>query len=197
MVVCGIDYGSKMAGTTVVCLLEWETGKCEVLNSVKKQDADLFVYRTLATNKVQITCIDAPLSLPGVYRWPGQYSDYFFRQADKELQAMSPMFLGGLTARAIKLKSELELVGIQVYETYPTAQARRLNLHTQGYKEKIQDIPAIASAILMHCPQIKVYSQYFTSWHQVDALLALMAAIRWYTNKYDTYGEQQEGLIMV
>jgi hypothetical protein len=43
--IAGIDYGSKMAGTTVICI---QKGTQVILfQSQKNQDADLFIKKTL------------------------------------------------------------------------------------------------------------------------------------------------------
>jgi predicted nuclease with RNAse H fold len=128
MILCGIDYGSKLAGTTAVAWLDTVTQAIAITCSLKGKDADVFLYDCLVKLNPACVFIDAPLSLPGVYSLGGAYTDHFFRQADKQLQAMSPMFLGGLTARAIKLKKELNAISVPVFETYPAAQAIRLGL---------------------------------------------------------------------
>src|SRR5215212_2962102 len=106
----GVDYGSKLAGTTAIAVLEGNT--ITVHQSLKKQDADLFLTGLLKKYRPSVVGFDAPLSLPGVYRGMKDKNDYFYRTADRELTCMSPMFLGGLTARAIKLTTQPELQGI-------------------------------------------------------------------------------------
>jgi predicted nuclease with RNAse H fold len=141
--------------------------------------------------------IDAPLSLPGVYSRMADYSDYFFRKADKQLQAMSPMFLGGLTARAMKLKNQLAAQQIQVYETYPAAQAAGMGLVEMGYKKQISHLPAVVHIISQHLLPFIPDSNTLTSWHQVDALLALLGAVRFMNGEHQVFGDAGEGLIIV
>ena len=88
----GIDYGSKVAGTTAICRLT-ESGQFEFSCSTKGRDADLWIKKAIEEFLPESIYIDAPLSLPGAYY--GKESNYFYRQADRELRAMSPMFLGG------------------------------------------------------------------------------------------------------
>ena len=107
----GIDYGSKMAGTTVIAYLK--SGKLHFAQSQKKKDADLFVENWVAQHQPRAIFLDAPLSLPGVYTEPEAYDDYFYRAGDRLLRAMSPMFLGGLTARAMRLSRRLKATGNQ------------------------------------------------------------------------------------
>lgn len=45
--------------------------------------------------------------------------------ADRQAKDMSPMFLGGLTARAIALSKEWRKLGIAVHEAYPAALIRQ------------------------------------------------------------------------
>ena len=82
-------------------------------------DADAFIHSEAIHLKPRMIFIDAPLSLPGIYWLGNGFRDHFFRQCDKEMNAMSPMFLGGLTARAMRLKAELKSTGCKIIETYP------------------------------------------------------------------------------
>lgn len=87
----GIDYGSKLAGTTAICYQEGDA--LTIIQSEKKQDADRFINDTVESLKPEQIFIDAPLSLPAAYF--GNGDDYFYRDCDRQLKAMSPMFLGG------------------------------------------------------------------------------------------------------
>lgn len=186
----GIDYGAKRAGTTVVALLE--NGTINLQASQPKQDADAFVQACFADKKPAIIFLDAPLSLPLVYRFPEQHQDYHYRQCDRELGAMSPLFLGGLTARAMSLAYELRKQQHTVLETYPAQQAKRLGLHEHGYKQRTQNptnlLPMLEEAIgaaIPSCP----------SWHAFDALLALLGGCRYEQGIHETVGDPEEGVI--
>ncbi|MBK9525389.1 MAG: hypothetical protein IPO39_11705 [Bacteroidetes bacterium] len=100
-VLAGIDFGSKMAGTTVIAVAGKTT--IRLFSSRKNEDADSFLSVLVKEKGIEELFIDAPLSLPGVYRGILSGNDYFFRESDRVLKAMSPMFLGALTARAMKL----------------------------------------------------------------------------------------------
>jgi predicted nuclease with RNAse H fold len=198
MTLCGIDYGSKLAGTTVITWLPTASQEVYLESSQKGQDADKFILRTLASIKPEYVFIDAPLSLPGVYSIStGNYQDYFFRQADKQLQAMSPMFLGGLTARAIKLKRELVAQQIKVYETYPAAQAARMGLQQIDYKKQLTALPAVVERIKQELQPYRLEVEHMANWHQVEALLALIGAIRFVNQEHIVYGTEEEGVIIV
>jgi len=199
MRLCGVDYGSKLAGTTVVCTLDVSTGGVHFRGSVPKADADAFLFDCLRQSQPALIFLDAPLSLPGVYRGLPGCTDYFYREADRQLAAMSPMFLGGLTARAMQLKATLERNGLVVHETYPAAQARRLDLHAEGYKQDPAAIGPVLGQIQRHHLTFFSHTQITgaASWHHVDALLALLAAVRFTRGEHLGYGNAVEGEIIV
>lgn len=163
-----------------------------------KVDADQFILKAAEHFKPEIIFIDAPLSLPGVYRFPEQFSDYHFRVADRETQAMSPMFLGGLAARAIELKRKLEDQQIEIKETYPRLMANRFKLKDLGYKTNraaLKDCTqqlrnCMRKSLNFKCNNVK-------TWHHFDALLALLSAMSYSCGDYTSYGDPQEGLIYV
>ena len=186
--ICGIDYGSKLAGTTVIAFLE--NNEVTLLQSEKKKSADAFILEQIKVLGPKLIALDAPLSLPGVYRGISDFSNYHYRKADAELKAMSPMFLGGLTARAMELKSQLNALGIEVLETYPKAQAAELEL--QDYKRS-------PDLLILH----KIKIEKATGWripspqnqHQLDAVLALVGAHRYARGTSKAIGDKAEGLI--
>lgn len=134
--------------------------------------------------------IDAPLSLPGVYRELPQHHDYFFRAADRALRAMSPLFLGGLTARAMQLAATAP-DPVRFFETYPSAVARRLGLGELGYKKTL---PPVVEALTNHT-SVAFHPDELPTWHHVDALLAWLAGERFLRQEHDVYGTPEEGLI--
>jgi len=180
----GIDYGSKLAGTTVIARLE--NGEVSFSSSKKKKDADLFIKESLEHCKPTAVGIDAPLSIPKAYTQEGD--DFFYRASDKALRAMSPMFLGGLTARAMKLKSE---VLIPFYEVYPGALARELSLNQFNYKKADADYASMIEALdwgvdILEKP---------TNSHELDAILALFILWKIQHKKAISVGDADEGLI--
>jgi predicted nuclease with RNAse H fold len=189
----GVDYGSKLAGTTVMAC--WDGQRLRFFSSEKKKDADAFLLDILPSIGAKHVYLDAPLSLPGVYRNMKGYDNYFYRKADSELGAMSPMFLGGLTARAMRLREQLSAKGIRLIETYPAYQAKRLNLKEQGYKKRKEDITTV----------LEVLSSEFSfplpsalaDWHHVDALLAMLTAVREADGVREIFGDQEEGVVVV
>lgn len=192
----GIDYGSKMAGTTVICRFDGE--KFELLQSTKNQDADQFILEHCLHFHGPVF-IDAPLSLPGVYRgWP-EYVDYFYREADKTVRAMSPMFLGGLTARAMQLQAKLQ-PHLPCIEVYPAALARSLNLQEAGYKKETNKIPSCQASLLRQFhwpPEILTAALRLccSNWHQFDAFLAWCIGWKVQRKIASVAGAEPEGLL--
>jgi predicted nuclease with RNAse H fold len=190
----GIDYGSKTAGTTVICYGN-RPDKLQLFGTIKKQDADLFLLNMIKNIKPEFICIDAPLSLPGIYT-NKKYTNYFYRKVDKELGAMSPMFLGGLTARAMKLKADLISDGIDVYEAYPASLVKHFEL-TDSYNKKIPELIPQFLQILQHTFNIKVDRFDVPNWHYMDALLCWITAYRISQQKHRLYGDVHEGIIYI
>ncbi len=163
----------------------------------EKKSADNFLMQHIQQLQPEAIFLDAPLSLPGVYRFPDGYTDYFYRKCDRQFNAMLPMFLGGLTARAMKLKASLQAKGVPVYETYPSAQARRMNLYESGYKQLKENMAVVNQIICTSYPNLILQLPDLTSWHHIDALLALIAGMRFCEGVYKVYGDEQEGVIII
>lgn len=190
----GIDYGSKTAGTTVIA---WPAASSiRFLQSTRKKDADQFLESWVQEHKPRLLFLDAPLSLPGTYTQPEQYSNFFYRIADQEVQAMSPMFLGGLTARAMQLKRALESRECSVKEVYPGRLARQLSLDPKRYKKDNNYLDTAARVALAQMPDYQL-AQPPANWHQLDALLALCSGYRYQQQTADIYGHPAEGQIIV
>ncbi len=184
--IIGIDYGSKLAGTTVICYVV--NNSLKLLQSEKKKDADQFIKSFCSEHLPDCIYLDAPLSLPLVYSQASKADNYFYRQADIETQAMSPMFLGGLTARAIKLKSQLKPL---CFEAYPKMLVSMLKLE-EYYKS---DISKFLKSLDQH---YKIcFPKNITNWHQVDAILAFIIGLRHQQGVAKTYGSTDEGVIFV
>jgi predicted nuclease with RNAse H fold len=192
MNIWGVDYGSKMAGTTAIAI--WSGNSIEIIQSAVKKDADQFLKKAFETHNPELIGLDAPLSLPGVYRGMKGYKDYMYRQCDRSIGAMSPMFLGGLTARAMRMAAFFRSSKCRVLEVYPGGLAKELFSDIEGYKKKDhleQWIPIIQSEF----EGINVQSP--ENWHQFDALLALRSAIRITQQQCKIFGSEDEGMIYV
>ena len=185
----GIDFGAKTAGTTVICQREgafFRFYRCE-----KGEDADAWLEEHVTLLAPVAIYMDAPLSLPGAYFGKGQ--DYFYRSADRLAGGMSPMFLGGLTARAIRLAERWRAAGIEVHEVYPAALVRREWDYLKIASRK--SIPAhslrlIAGTFTLPPPAPK-------DRHEADAWLCWLSGHRHQMGKAVLLGDEPEGRIMI
>lgn len=191
----GIDYGSKLAGTTVLAYSH-DRQEVRFLASQKGEDADAFLLKMLRSLGPEQIYIDAPLSLPGVYKGLPGFNDFFYRQADRSLKAMSPMFLGGLTARAMQLTSQLAKENIRSFEAYPAALARHHGFHSKGYKKEKEAFFSLKEQ-LIEIYHLKLPSGLPYSWHYFDALLALVTALRTEQQVVMCEGAEEEGFIFI
>ncbi len=191
----GVDYGSKLAGTTAAAMCV--AGQLVIWQITPGQDADKWLMQLTQERQPRVLYLDAPLTLPKAYSQTPQVAsaDFFYRQADRELQAMSPMFIGGLTARAIKLRVQLAENGIGVLETYPTALARLLFPQLDGYKKSFATLPKYTEALqsLVPFPMTNIPD----NWHQFDAVLAWLSGYRHAAGEAVLYGEATEGRVIV
>jgi predicted nuclease with RNAse H fold len=181
----GVDYGAKQAGTTAVCRAV--DGFLCIEKSKPKADADRFLQHIIQHHAPQKIWIDAPLSLPLAYT--GKGSDFFFREADRKLGAMSPLFLGGLTARAMNLSYKNP--GIQFIETYPSYLVKHLALN-ESYKKDIQAFTERLNALL----PLSVKNNPL-DWHMIDSVLAWFSGYRFLNREASAYGNKEEGLIWI
>ena len=183
---CGIDFGSRKAGTTAIC---WQEQRLHLCCCKQGQDADQFLESWVAVKQPSEIYIDAPLSLPAALY--GKGDDYMFRDCDRALKAMSPMFLGGLTARAIRLKDLWQQMGIQVFEVYPGGCIR----------SKYSDLAIlykkdITTFLLQLQARLKTqFDRKPINWHEVDALLAWEIGARHQLRDALSAGDPTEGLI--
>lgn len=187
----GIDYGSKVAGTTVICQ---QTNNSLTLEcSTKGQDADKMILSFCDIHQPTKVFLDAPLSLPLAYFDQGD--NYFYRLCDKELKAMSPMFLGGLTARAMSLKSKLVKLGIEVFETYPGGLVKILPILSDHYNKKEKPSDQLLSLLT----QLTNYhlGVSITNYHQVDSILAWYSGYRYDLSNHKSIGDPMEGVIII
>lgn len=188
----GIDYGSKLAGTTVVT---WDDG--DTLHqrlSTKKQDADQMILDSVSELQPQSIFIDAPLSLPAAYFGLGD--DYHYRAVDRLVGAMSPMFLGGLTARAMKLKSQIQLQGISVYETYPSAYVRHHESIKKIYSKKDKACIDMVCPVLLDMIPHMCLAAPPASLHALDSLITWISGWRYTCGKARVLGDVAEGVII-
>ncbi len=195
--IIGIDYGTKLSGHTIMAFYQDPVTPVQFRRAVPGEDADKKVLSVLKdVDTPAEVFLDAPLSLPNVYKEVPGFEDFFYRIADRDVKAMSPMFLGGLTARAMKIKTQLEALGFRVHEVYPSALSGELGLKELGYKKEQKNIRPVVARIVKEFP-MKLNTQHVEDWHFVDALLCAATGIRYKTKKARKFGKPDEGLIWV
>ena len=189
----GIDYGTKLGGTTAICYSN--QGGLNIIQSQKNKRADEFICSCVEETKPDQVYIDAPLSLPKAYF--GKGDDFFYRKADRALRAMSPMFIGGLTARAMKLKSQLENrhPSIKLIETYPGYCVREILQLKDLYNKKSKDLSRLVDRLTEILPL--EFAQTPENWHQVDAAIAWYSGHRHIMGEHIEIGDTDEGSIIV
>ena len=191
--IAGIDFGSKMAGTTSICY-KHDDQQLNLIQSEKKKDADQFILDFIDERQPHFITIDAPLSVPpGIY---GKGNQYFYRKCDKLLNAMSPMFLGGLTARAIALRDKIinDNSSVQIYETYPKGYITSVASDNMRHHYK-KDLDLFLEALRINHPNLQITD--LANWHQADSVLAYLSAFRISTQEAVSYGNINEGLIYI
>ncbi len=186
----GVDYGSKLAGTTAICFSKDD--QFHFYQSEKKKDADAFLEKVVAELEPTYIFLDAPLSLPGAFF--EQSEDYFYRKGDRAVKAMSPMFLGGLTARAMRMKSIFSKKGIETIEVYPS-QLLKVIFPKKVFKKKdykIEEIYDLMKTLVPNLPKAVPPNS-----HQLDALLCWHSGFRYFKKEAIFYGKKKEGGIWV
>ena len=184
----GIDFGARSAGNTVVCVRE--KGLFRFHRSAKDSDGDAWLRSLIDELRPAGIYIDAPLSLPGVYT--GRGHDHFFRAADRQAGGMSPMFLGGLTARAMALASAWKSAGIAVHEAYPSALVRHAweNLGIRpGASIPASKLRLMAGMVLVPPPEP-------ADRHEADAWLCWVVGHRHQRGEAKVFGTMEEGVIL-
>jgi len=193
----GIDYGAKTSGNTVIC---HHDGGYIRFYDADRRDADTFVVRwveQLAPYQLQHVFIDAPLSLPGVYHGIEGCTNFHYRACDTALQAMSPMFLGGLTARAIELKQTLvHKFIVSVYEVYPKAIAQVVLKNLYHKKLSSVELISLSNFLVNQFPSI-AFDTYPQTQHQFDALLAWLSGYRFVHHQHQLVGHAIEGQVII
>lgn len=184
----GIDYGGRWAGTTSIARVN--DGRIQLHSVDKGQDADAFLSDEVDRIKPSLIAIDAPLSLPEAYFKDS--GDLNFRESDRQLKAMSPMFLGGLTARAIALSRQWRKKGYEVIEVYPSALVRHWELI--HYLKKGKPSGELLEELLAKGLE---FSRTPNNMHELDAALALMSGKRYVEGVALSFGQEEEGVIIV
>ena len=184
----GIDYGAQYAGSTVICIRE--RGLFRFERCAKGQEADAWLMQRVRELLPSAIYMDAPLTLPAAYF--GKGNDHFFRLADRETGGMSPMFLGGLTARAIQAASQWRSSGISVFEAYPSALVRMEWDYLKIPKRRTipqHHVRLMAGMFQLPPPGRK-------DRHEADAWLCWLIGFRHQQGVAKSFGSHSEGLIL-
>lgn len=188
----GVDFGAKLAGTTAITYILDD--QIKISQTTKGQDADKWLVKIIKENNLDYIFIDAPLSLPGAFL--GKGNDFNYRKADRLTNAMSPMFLGGLTARAIKLKTELANYGVNFIEVYPGGFVRNQSNLKMFYNKK--DLISLSKMTDELFSTIRHnYSEKPTTYHQLDSLICWHIGERYLKGQSQSLGDAEEGLIWI
>ncbi len=188
----GIDFGSKLAGTTAITFLDAD--QLKTLQVEKGQDTDQWLLRTIAVQNLSQVFIDAPISLPGAYY--GRGDNFSYRKSDSILRAMSPMFLGGLTARAIQLKSELSKIEVSCIEVYPGGFIRQNPTFMTNYNKK-NPLTLINMFDVFSTYLPNRISEHPKNYHQLDSLICWYIGYNYLNGSAKSYGDPEEGLIWI
>ncbi|MCS6979728.1 MAG: DUF429 domain-containing protein [Flavobacteriales bacterium] len=202
----GLDLGSRFRSTSVLCVLQ-ENGRFTFFTPPPSTDGHAWIYEKALELKLSRIFIDAPLSLPGIYRNPEKFQDYHFRQADIALSAMSPMFLGGFTASAMQLAARWKTAGLEVMETYPAGLVRMWGLQHVYVKKENKDKKECLSAFILALQECAACTELsfpedlqwpvLQSWHEADALSCFLSGWRYQLGKAVPFGMAEEGLIWI
>ena len=151
----------------------------------KGADADKWLDALTALHNPPKIFIDAPLSIPAAYY--GKGTDFAFRRCDRECKAMSPMFLGGLTARAMAYAHRFPNVGF--VEAYPKKCAQVLGVSHAYHGHLASFVDLLAQKLPFGM------ADGIRNWHQVDSVLAWAVGMRYQQGMATCVGNPDEGLI--
>ena len=183
--IIGIDFGAQFSGNSVIAHLT--NNEVQLIQVAKKQHTDTWLKAIVEKINPNAVYIDAPLSLPIAYHGQGQ--NFHYRQADIDTRAMSPMFLGGLTARAMNLKNTLKHIPFfEVYTAFFQSEIIKSNHYKKDIELFLSELLDKTSVQLADTP---------TNWHQTDAIMALLSGLRHHHNKHLEIGDINEGIIII
>lgn len=106
---------------------------------------------------------------------------------------MSPMFLGGLTARAIQLSKKHQGTWMEVY---PSALVKEIHLSSLYKKKDNTSINVFVGKLKRHLPEELTLGE-LDNYHQIDAVLAWLSGWRYNLGTAHPYGQKGEGIIWV
>ena len=108
------------------------------------------------------------------------------------------MIIGGRTARAMELATAWKNKGGSVYETAPRVVAQQFGLRALGYRKGEKQLRTCTALLRASFnPEIQLAERDICNWTRLDALLALMTAMKIATKTATSIGDPEEGLIWI
>ena len=196
-ILIGIEYVNDKALATVICTLDEVGGNLEFLTADNHKDADELIKQQILSKSPYFVFINAPTSMPRAFS-DDDGEDFFFRECDKKTNCPSPMLNGELLARTIRLKRHVRnLSDIKLMETYPAFLAKKLDLTQNGWgKDEDIDIRKVLRKLQDRFEYPLDHHQINTRQH-LNALLCLISALRYKHQESESFGNADEGLIIV
>ncbi len=187
----GIDYGSKLAGTTVIAMGD-HPERLRFFCSCKNADADTFIGQLIQELRPSLIGIDAPLSLPLVYQQPDLSEASFLQTGRQSDQCHVSNVFRGTNCQSYAAQSIFS--SVDWIEVYPGGLVKIAQL--EGYSKKDKSLIPAFIGMLKAKYGISV-DQEVKTWHEVDAMLAWFASYRYLHGHAIAYGNPAEGLIFV
>lgn len=186
----GVDLAGVQTRPTGFCLFKGLRAETCLLYS---DEEILYKTRQAAPDLV---AVDAPLTLPPGRKTIEDRNEHHFRSCDLELRRRHipffPITLGPmrkLTARGIQLKTQLELINIQVVEAYPGGAQDIL-----GLPRVRNDLAGLRRGLLrLGVTGLKGN----ISDHELDAVTAAHTGLLYLEGKAEVYGDFETGAIIM
>jgi predicted nuclease with RNAse H fold len=191
--VVGIDLAGSEKRDTGFCVMDARMRcRTEVLHS------DPEILRETLREKPSVVSIDAPLFLPKGRRSLEDRGPPHLRECDKELLKMHikffPISLGPmrmLTARGIKLRAELESVGVEVIESFPGAAQDLLRM-----PRKQLGLPLLAKALQDFGIDLGRQGSLLSG-DELDAVTSALVGLVYKQGRHRAIGDAEEGLMIL
>ncbi len=193
MKVVGIDLAGSATRNTGFCLMD---SRMRCRTSVLHTDDEILAETRAA--KPKVVSIDAPLFLPKGRESLEKPGPPHFRECDKELLRMHikffPISLGPmrmLTARGIRLRTDLEGKGLEVIESFPGAIQDLL-----GMPRKQGGLPNLAAALEEYGIGLGVQRNGMNG-DELDAVTSALVGLLYVKGQYRAIGDPSEGLMIL
>jgi len=180
-VIIGIDLAGKAENLTGCAVWKNKSVTTKLLHT------DTQILEVICRNKPEIIAIDAPFALPKIGS---------LRAADREMikkgyRVFSPTLpaMKMLTMRAEKINKVIKEKNFKAIEVHPTSTCKALNLPVKDWKK-------IQTALMQIGLEGDLKVHALTS-HEIDAILAALAAYLYLKSQAVALGDEKEGYIIV